>query len=1726
MSTPYAKALVRIAGGATQSGGITVAASQSVALQGENTTGWRVAQWQIIGPPGWAAPAGWTDVDGVATYTGTTENPPSWTLPTTADWGKWAVTLTVNGGEKDGDAAHPEMVDTTLMLSLASANGLVDLAVGEAAQFDELRGWSAPIQTALRAVDDALGLLSGTAELVTLVGTGSGGGDFLVGDVVCSANDAIDKTKVKLATAANLLAAGGAVKGVMLETGAAGTSKQAAGDGDTVDASVLGFTLTGDGEGTGVVLNTATGRAIRAKYPADSQTPLGAADAQGNTKLSFVAPGVMSRLDNLSFVSVLDYGASPAGTADVSAAHDLAHADAIASGCKLLYGAGTYKLSASRTVTVPIEIIGVLDGPSDLAVAKVWQVAAPSTYVDETTDANSTSNADFTPFPTAEVVGDYCAFGYSTTFARLTFDYLNGTAGIGGYVVWEYWNGTVWAPLAEVDDTTQSFCAAAADARSVTWCMPANWAASVINGSASLYFARARVVQAYSTNPVLDQAFVGSAVTLTIASSLEARRKKIFGDNLNVAFTNDGAISEFHPQWWGVKFDNATDSTFAARRWLQGVPQGSDSVLPPGIAKFAGFPLGICDDSANGLKRGLCITGAGGGTNPNSGTYLYWTPTEPSTVAGTYVSHGNGGTGQQMQRWGGFTGLTRNHVGRVCDVFNNAQPGPYVCAEVHSPTEASFFHPGLQTAVDDTAHSGHIRARFQLPMLDVRARGVTLEYINLAMAPSTRGGQLLAVRNPSGIGGTGGGAFVNGITLRSLRFLIADSVATCKDTVTWGFPYVPDTTSTYAATNTNGVPRVADSATNGNGNVSESTIEDCYWAVGSGWTSLFKHGSPSGQSVDVKLHRPLMLPVIGAYINPARMNGLGQANITEGQFGDAEDWVVRTYGGNRPRIFDKCYQEVGGKFLNDGAGGSIPQSDIIQNSYLSFATPHPSLAVCQILHQGPLVIRGGYLGVNTDKPWNAAWLYGGLANEPTRFTLDGVALALPTTKVVGSMATHNGQTRGWPRVLCGNEELDVEESPNQTGSGAAVAKLWQVAAGGPTFVDETTDANSAGTNDTTLFPVGEAINDYVAFGFATRFNGVVFDYASGVAGVGGVVAWEFWNGASWSAFTNVNDLTAGFTAPVANGLEVRWKMPAGNWAATQLNSTPFGQVWQVAAGGPTFVDETADASSAGTADFTPFPVAEAIGDYCAFGFSAPFASLIFDYAGGTAGVAGTVAWEYWNGSTWVAIPGLTDNTAGFTSAVGNTKTVTFIAPGDWAASVINGSASLYYVRARCTKVYTTNPVLDRAYVGLFYARAKVTTTYSTNPVVDRVYIQHRRTFTFTATDLANAGANSYPFPAFGLGEVHLAGIAKTIRDLASRSGWNITSWIDNDQQQIFVADTLQAAGSRLKVTNITRGETAIAHVWQVDADAGPAYVNETADANSTTNADFTPFPATEAVGDWCAFGFASTFCRLLFDYANGTAGIGGTVVWEYWDGAAWQLLPGISDGTTSFTAAVGDGKSVTWNMPANWAATIINGSASLYFVRARVTVTYSTNPVLDQAYIGKRDLLPLLGDYIAMAGTMSGSAASQLNTDSQGIIEAKSAPATTLVDSVVTCISNHAKNLVPDPVYFPSIMGKRYEASGANHSIQDRVIHGIVQPVGGTFTMDAAATKVISNARITATSVVRLTPTNLAAMALYASKGFGADLAANVAGTSFTVKTGDATAAAGTETFHYEIIEP
>jgi hypothetical protein len=74
-----------------------------------------------------------------------------------------------------------------------------------------------------------------------------------------------------------------------------------------------------------------------------------------------------------------------------------------------------------------------------------------------------------------------------------------------------------------------------------------------------------------------------------------------------------------------------------------------------------------------------------------------------------------------------------------------------------------------------------------------------------------------------------------------------------------------------------------------------------------------------------------------------------------------------------------------------------------------------------------------------------------------------------------------------------------------------------------------------------------------------------------------------------------------------------------------------------------------------------------------------------------------------------------------------------------------------------------------------------------------------------------------------------------------------------------------------------------------------------------------------------------------------------------------------------------------------------------------------------------------------------------------------------------------------------------------------------------TFTLNAAATTVVNDGRVTATSFIGLLPTNASAATL---EGGAAHLyvSARTAGVSFTVATANASSPGGTETFAYSII--
>lgn len=123
----------------------------------------------------------------------------------------------------------------------------------------------------------------------------------------------------------------------------------------------------------------------------------------------------------------------------------------------------------------------------------------------ELTEANDTTSDDMTLLPAVPVANDAYYFGGNWPFRILTLE--TSTAGVGVWTItWEYWNGSAYAALINVDDRTLGFTVSGI--RTVSFDLPTDWAENTVDSVAS-YHIRARVSAFTSivTQPLGQQAF-------------------------------------------------------------------------------------------------------------------------------------------------------------------------------------------------------------------------------------------------------------------------------------------------------------------------------------------------------------------------------------------------------------------------------------------------------------------------------------------------------------------------------------------------------------------------------------------------------------------------------------------------------------------------------------------------------------------------------------------------------------------------------------------------------------------------------------------------------------------------------------------------------------------------------------------------------------------------------------------------------------------------------------------------------------------------------------------------------------------------------------------------------------------------------------------------------------------------------------------------------------------
>lgn len=122
----------------------------------------------------------------------------------------------------------------------------------------------------------------------------------------------------------------------------------------------------------------------------------------------------------------------------------------------------------------------------------------------------------------------------------------------------------------------------------------------------------------------------------------------------------------------------------------------------------------------------------------------------------------------------------------------------------------------------------------------------------------------------------------------------------------------------------------------------------------------------------------------------------------------------------------------------------------------------------------------------------------------------------------------------------------------------------------------------------------------------------------------------------------------------------------------------------IADDGGVLTDETTEANSGTTNDMTLTPTTPATGDAYYWGHSEEPTGLKINISNASSDTGQTITWEYWNGSTWSSLTGVTDGTDSYKNA--GLNTVTWTQPGNWATTTVNSQGPYYYLRGRVSAV--------------------------------------------------------------------------------------------------------------------------------------------------------------------------------------------------------------------------------------------------------------------------------------------------------------------------------------------------------------------------------------------------------------------------------------------------------
>lgn len=211
-----------------------------------------------------------------------------------------------------------------------------------------------------------------------------------------------------------------------------------------------------------------------------------------------------------------------------------------------------------------------------------------------------------------------------------------------------------------------------------------------------------------------------------------------------------------------------------------------------------------------------------------------------------------------------------------------------------------------------------------------------------------------------------------------------------------------------------------------------------------------------------------------------------------------------------------------GNILVGGSGGASEALDI-GNTDKGIAIGNGTTAAIFALTGDVTMSNGGVTAIGADK-------------VTEQQVLINLPVAVPIQAVIGNRggANSDGVMVG---TITHTDSADVTQEDNS---------------GGPSYTDETADAASAGAGDVAI-PDPFDTDDALYIGYGTIFSAVVIDVGTAGAGDASVAEteWQYWDGDSWEALTEVEDSSAALET--GTDTYVVSFLPPADWEATTVD---------------------------------------------------------------------------------------------------------------------------------------------------------------------------------------------------------------------------------------------------------------------------------------------------------------------------------------------------------------------------------------------------------------------------------------------------------------------------------------------------------------------------------------------------------------------------------------------